>query len=63
VLHAQFLLKEEWEKVKLEAGATRAEREKATKRACDYQTFVDGPGAIPGFRLTGGPETKTPLNP
>jgi hypothetical protein len=54
VLHSQFLLKDEWEKVKLEAGATRAERKKAAKRACDYQAFANGPGAIPSFRLTGG---------
>jgi hypothetical protein len=63
VKHAQFLLKEEWEKVKLEAGATREQRKRAAKRARDYQAFAKGPGAIPSFRLTGGPETKTPLNP
>jgi len=55
VLHAQFLLKEEWEKVKLEAKVLpRGEHEKALQRQRAYEEFAREAGAIPSFKLTGG---------
>jgi hypothetical protein len=55
VLHSQFLLKEEWEKVKSEARSTwfRA-NEQSEEAARDYEDFVAKAGAIPNFNLTGG---------
>jgi hypothetical protein len=57
VLHAQFLLKAEWEKVKSEArGALRRLISKRYEciSAKQYRRFASGEGAIPPFRLTGG---------
>lgn len=57
VLHAQPLLKAEWEKVKSEArGPLRWVGSKYSeyKSARDYRRFASEEGAIPPFNLTGG---------
>lgn len=63
VLHAQFLLKAEWEKVKSEArGSLRRIGAKLSeyKSACEYRRFASDEGAIPEFRLTGGVAPRAP---
>jgi hypothetical protein len=57
VLHAQPLLKAEWEKVKSEArGPLRwvGSKYSECKNAQDYTRFASEEGAIPPFNLTGG---------
>jgi len=54
VLHAQFLLKAEWEKVKSEARSSWWCDIKQSKSDHDYDEFILKEGAIPNFRLTGG---------
>jgi len=57
VLHAQRLLKAEWEKVKSEArGPLRwvVSKYSECKSARDYKRFASEEGAIPPFNLTGG---------
>lgn len=56
VLHAQHLLKAEWEKVKSEArGPLRwaVSKYSKCKRDRDYRRFASEEGAIPTFNLTG----------
>jgi hypothetical protein len=62
VLHAQFLLKAEWEKVKSEArGSLRWIGSKISefKSAREYRRFASNEGAIPEFRFTGGVPPRT----
>jgi hypothetical protein len=56
VLHAQCLLKAEWEKVKSEAGGplrSMISKYAEWKSDRDYQRFALNEGAIPPFNLTG----------
>ena len=55
VLHAQFLLKAEWEKVKLEARSSWwCDTKQSSQSDHDYDDFILKEGAIPDFNLTGG---------